>query len=230
MFLQPKKCKNESHDKDRTKHWLKKLNTKSERNNIKDYEVRLADILEKLKWDNLSVRRYEHKAISVYKIVNDKAPNLKSLFKFNKANDLYQDFRDKNLKLSLPKPRTESLNTILGYSWAALWNDFPYKVRSENSLASFKRTLEHHCLKFKTSRKVLLSSLEKKISQHPTYIYRITIRYSYQVRCPNILNNVVFIKLQKGSDLVFLFVFKDSELAWFAISKWMTLIYLRVKV
>ena len=79
-------------------------------------EVHSSNILEQLKWDNLSVRRYEHKAISVYKILKDKAPNLKRLFKFNKANDFYQDIRDKNLKLSLLKPRTESLNTILGYS------------------------------------------------------------------------------------------------------------------
>ena len=134
------------------------------------------------------------------------------MLKFNKANDLYQGFRDKNLTLSLPKPRSESLNKSLSCSGAALWNDFPYKVRSKNSLASFKRTLYHHCLKFKTSRKVLLNYLEKKISQHATYIYRISIRYSYQVRCPNILNNVVFRKLQKGTDLGFLFVFKDLEL------------------
>ena len=79
-------------------------------------EVHSADILEQLKWDNLSVRRYDNKAISVYKILKDKAPNLKRLFKFNKTNYVYQDFRDKNLKLSLPNPRTESLNKILGYS------------------------------------------------------------------------------------------------------------------
>ena len=111
-----------------------------------DYEVRSADILEQLKWDNLSVRRYKHKAMCMYKIMNDKAPNhLKRLFKFNKANDLY-DFRDKKLKLSLPKPRTESLKKSLSYSGATLWNDLPYKVRSADSLASFKRALYHHCL------------------------------------------------------------------------------------
>ena len=37
-----------------------------------DYQVRSADILKQLKWDNLSVRRYKHKAICIYKTMNSK--------------------------------------------------------------------------------------------------------------------------------------------------------------
>ena len=60
-----------------------------------NYDVRSVDILKQLKWDNLSQRRFEHKATIMYNIMNGKAPKyLRMLFNMNNKNELY-DFRDK---------------------------------------------------------------------------------------------------------------------------------------
>ena len=103
------------------------------------YDASSSILLEKLHWDNLSLRRKKHKSILMYKTINKLTPEyLQNLFSFRSTN---YNLRNAEMKLNLPKPRTEYLKRSFCYSGARLWNTLPHSARTANSLRHFKNEI-----------------------------------------------------------------------------------------
>ena len=103
------------------------------------YDASSSILLEKLHWDNLSLRRKKHKSILMYKTINELTPEyLQNLFSFRSTN---YNLRNAEMKLNLPKPRTEYLKRSFCYSGARLWNTLPHSARTANSLRHFKNEI-----------------------------------------------------------------------------------------
>ena len=107
------------------------------------YEIRSADVLRALEWENLDSRRCMSKTALLYKILNDfSAPNLKELL--IKRNSLQTDYdlRNSHTDLALPKPRREFLKKSFKYSGAKLWNSLPREAKEAQSIYSFKNIVK----------------------------------------------------------------------------------------
>ena len=102
------------------------------------YEIRSADVLQSLEWDNLESRRKLTKAAHVCKILNDhSSPNLKEfLIKRNISQTTY-DPRNAQNDLAVPKPRRDFLKKSFRCSGAKLWNDLPGETKETLSICSF---------------------------------------------------------------------------------------------
>ena len=83
-----------------------------------------------LKWDNLVIRRKKHKAIMMFKSLNEQAPVYwQNLFPERSTDyDLRTSFR----KLTLPRPRTNYLKRSFSYSGALLWTSFQKCERNKS--------------------------------------------------------------------------------------------------
>ena len=90
-----------------------------------------------LQWDTLGVRREQHTAIMMHKILHSRAPEYLTE-EINVVRDgTAYSLRDSIYNLALQKPRTEILKKSLSYRGAKLWNSLPNKMKSEESLESF---------------------------------------------------------------------------------------------
>ena len=83
------------------------------------YDASSSILLEKLHWDNLSLRRKKHKSILMYKTINKLTPEyLQNLFSFRSTN---YNLRNAEMKLNLPKPSTDYLKrtvfATMGYGY-----------------------------------------------------------------------------------------------------------------
>jgi hypothetical protein len=82
------------------------------------YEVSSASLLSELGWSVLVKNRMKQKAILMYKVNNNCAPQyLQQLFTPKVSN---HDLRNSLNKLSVPKPRTDYLKRSFSYSGAFL--------------------------------------------------------------------------------------------------------------
>ena len=103
------------------------------------YEIRSADVLQALEWEDLESRRIITKATLMYKILNDySAPNLKKLLKRRNSLQTSYDLRNSQNDLDLPKPRREFLKKSFKYSGSRLWNNLSPEVKEAQSICSFK--------------------------------------------------------------------------------------------
>ena len=86
-----------------------------------------------LRWDNFDIRRKKHKALLMFKSLNEQAAvYLQNLFhKRSTDYDLHNFFR----QLALPRLRTNYLKQSFSYSSALLWNK---NVREIKSVRKFK--------------------------------------------------------------------------------------------
>ena len=107
------------------------------------YDINASFILNNLNLDNLCLRRKKIKAGIMFKIlVKSDAPSyLQNLFSIRGTG---YNLRNSEIKLSLPKPRTNYLKRSLSYSGAVLWNSLPKNIRMLSSLPLFKKTLNQH--------------------------------------------------------------------------------------
>ena len=91
----------------------------------------------RLNWDNLSTRRKKLKATLMFKIIKGLSPAyLQDLFSIRSTP---YNLRDSEIKLNLPKPRTNYCKRALSYSGALLWNSLPVNVRKSDFFGYFKR-------------------------------------------------------------------------------------------
>ena len=98
-------------------------------------------LLAMLKWEKLSLRRKQQKALIMYKTLNELAPDyLQCLFTQRHVNDY--NLRNLEGKLSLPKLNTNYLKRSLCYSGACLWNNLPQDLKSVTSIGQFKRGIK----------------------------------------------------------------------------------------
>ena len=106
-----------------------------------NWETRSVDILKMLQWDTLGVRREQHTAIMMHKILHNRAPEyLTEEINLVRDGTAYS-LRDSIYNLALQKPRTEILKKSFSYRGAKLWNSLPNKMKSEESLESFRKRL-----------------------------------------------------------------------------------------
>ena len=99
------------------------------------YDTTASILLNRLNWDNLSTRRKKLKATLMFKIIKGLFPTyLQDLFSIHSAK---YNLRDSEIKLNLPKPRTNYCKRALGYSGALLWNSLPVNLTKSDSLGYF---------------------------------------------------------------------------------------------
>ena len=80
-----------------------------------------------------------NKAMSMFKIVKGLSPAyLQDLFSIRSTP---YNLRDSEIKLNLPKPRTNYCKRALGYRGPLLWNSLPVNLRKSDSLGYFKGNL-----------------------------------------------------------------------------------------
>ena len=98
---------------------LQKLQNRAARVITKSsYVVRSDLVLKRLHWDKLFITRKKHKAILMYKVLNDHTPDyLQELFTNRISN---HNLRDSANKLFLPLPRTDYLKRSFSYGGAFL--------------------------------------------------------------------------------------------------------------
>ena len=106
------------------------------------YDADANQLIAKLGWDNLEIRRQKLKAEMVYKSLNGLTPNYLSS-KFIQRSDVITSYnlRDSENKLAIPLPRTNYYKNSFGYSGAVLWNSLPSAARQATSLNNFRRLL-----------------------------------------------------------------------------------------
>ena len=106
------------------------------------YDTSASSLLNNLHLDNLCLRRKKIKAGIMFKIINGDAPSyLQNLFSVRGSG---YNLRDSEIKLNLPKPRTNYLKRSLCYSGALLWNSLPQNIRMLRSLPLFKNSLNYY--------------------------------------------------------------------------------------
>ena len=97
-------------------------------------------LLNRLNWDDLSTRRKKLKAKLMFQIIKGLSPAyLQDLFSIRSTK---YNLRESEIKLNMPKPRTNYCKRALGYSGALLWNSLPVNLRKSDSLGYFKRELD----------------------------------------------------------------------------------------
>ena len=102
-----------------------------------------ASILLHLKRDNLSTRRKKLKATLMLKIIEGLSPAyLQDLFSIRSAP---YSLKDSEIKLNLPKPRTNYCKRALGYSGALLWNSLPVNLIQQLSVGLPHGNLVKQC-------------------------------------------------------------------------------------
>ncbi len=107
------------------------------------YEVRSMQTLDSLNWLPIEELLKQRQLIMTFKVLTDRSPRyLGKLFSVSQ-NDNY-NLRSNQIKLNLPKPKTNFLKRSFSYRAAKSWNELPSET-TENynnlSILSFKRQL-----------------------------------------------------------------------------------------
>ena len=83
----------------------------------------------------------------MFKILKNMAPNYLTTM-FRKCDNSNYSLRSNNLKLSLPKPKTDFLKRSFSYRGAIAWNSLPseflHKVDKSQSYLSFRNLLNYY--------------------------------------------------------------------------------------
>ena len=99
-------------------------------------------LLDTLHWDNLSLHREKLKAGLMFKTLKGNMPSyLQDMFSFR---GLGYNIRNSEIRLNLPKPRTNYLKRSFCYSGAILWNSLPQDIRKLQSFAQFKKAIAEY--------------------------------------------------------------------------------------
>ena len=105
-----------------------------------NYDADADNILENLRWKNLTCQRQIQRAIMVYKSLHGLVPEyLCSKFV---SRDTTYSLRDSASKVTVPFPRTNYYKNSFSYSGAVLWNSLPCNVRQAESLVKFKQLIK----------------------------------------------------------------------------------------
>ncbi len=108
-----------------------------------NYDDSAGILLDTLHWDNLSLRREKLKAGLMFKTLKGNMPSLTSKICFS-SRRLGYNIRNSEIRLNLPKPRTNYLKRSFCYSGAILWNSLPQDIRKLQSFAQFKKAIAEY--------------------------------------------------------------------------------------
>lgn len=108
------------------------------------YDVRSADLLERLKWDKLEVRRKKRMGLMMHDIVNNKCPLYLSNL-FASEEDVYKSkLRNNNMKIKLI-PKTDFFKSSFYYRGSTMWNTIPNEIKTADTKTAFKNKLYKWC-------------------------------------------------------------------------------------
>ena len=97
-----------------------------------EYDIRSADVLDRLQWDTLQIRRASWvncKGTPLYKILcGQSSPCLRDSFIKLKDTDRNYNLRNIETELALPKPNTNFLKRSFKYRSSMLWS-FPSELK-----------------------------------------------------------------------------------------------------
>jgi hypothetical protein len=83
----------------------------------------------------------------MFKVLKNMAPNYLTIL-FRKCDNSNYSLRSNNLKLSLPKPRTDFLKRSFSYRGAVAWNGLPSEllrvVDEPRSISSFRSLINNY--------------------------------------------------------------------------------------
>ena len=97
-----------------------------------------------LRWETLESQRAKSKAVQMYKVLNDLAPNaLVNLF-MRESDVTDYELRGSSTSLQIPFPRTENVKKRFSYDGAKLWNSLPEDLRDSATLPIFKSRISAH--------------------------------------------------------------------------------------
>ena len=106
----------------------------------KDFDTPSAEMFAELKWMKFPERVQYQKAIMMYKIFHNQAPEyLQGLFQH--TTDIHQKAlrsASDNL-LYVPKPNIEQFRNSLSYSGSKIWNSIPENIKQCDTVALFKK-------------------------------------------------------------------------------------------
>ena len=101
------------------------------------YDVRSAEILEKLDWLTLEHRWHLNKVLLMNKIANNDAP-MYLTSQFSRRDQMHDYVRGSQVNFSLPKPNTNFMKNSLAYSGAITWNSLSDDIKSTEDVTAFK--------------------------------------------------------------------------------------------
>ena len=105
------------------------------------YEIRSQDILNDLKWDNLSVRRSKHLMIMMHNIMHAKASKYLTNNFHRVMNLTHYNLRNKDINLKVPKPNSECTRKCFIYQGERSWKLLPSERENTESIVSFKKCI-----------------------------------------------------------------------------------------
>ena len=76
-----------------------------------DFSIRSVQIVETLQWQSIKTMLDKRELIMMFKVSNGMAPNYLTML-FHKCNNTNYHLRTNNLKMSLPKPKTDFLKKV----------------------------------------------------------------------------------------------------------------------
>ena len=100
------------------------------------YDVRSAEILEKLGWLTLEHRWHLNKVLLMHKIANNNAPMYLTL-QFSRRN-LMHDYNVRNSQVNFSLPNTNFMKNSLAYSGAVTWNSLSDDIETTEDVTAFK--------------------------------------------------------------------------------------------
>ena len=106
------------------------------------YNTSAGALFDVLHWDNLSLRRKKSKANLIFKILDGKAPTyLQDLFSVRGTG---YNIRNSEMRLNVPRPRTDYMKKSFCYSGAVLFNSLPQNIRKCQSLPQFRKAINKY--------------------------------------------------------------------------------------
>ena len=106
------------------------------------WDVRSAQILCALKWENLADRRSKQLKSLMFKTVNNLVPEYLS-DKFTSVNTIHRhNLRGAQHNLFIPRPNTKVLKKSFRYRGALTWNDLSVEAKQATTLNSFYSAIE----------------------------------------------------------------------------------------
>ena len=112
-----------------------------------DYSIRSSQVFKTLEWHPIKKLMDKRDLTMMFKILKNMAPNYLTTM-FRKCDNSNYSLRSNNLKLSLPKPKTDFLKRSFSYRGAIAWNSLPseflHKVDKSQSYLSFRNLLNNY--------------------------------------------------------------------------------------
>jgi hypothetical protein len=112
-----------------------------------DYTIRSSQVFETFQWHPLKNLMDKRDLTMMFKVLKNMAPNYLTTL-FRKCDNSNYSLRSNNLKLTLPKPKTDFLKRTLSYRGAVAWNGLPSEllrvVDEPRSISSFRSLINNY--------------------------------------------------------------------------------------